>query len=120
MARNVKLTIRLTPGTDDDLIAWLVSLEIPWGLKGQKVKDALRRGIGNLQREEELPGLMVLLPEIRRVVAAGVADALSGFQISQSAAGIDPGVEEETENMLDQLGGFLILDETAISGRSRP
>ena len=82
--------------------------------------EGFQLGIGNLQREEELTGLMVLLPEIRRVVAAGVADALSGFQISQSAAGIDPGVEEETENMLDQLGGFLILDETAISGRSRP
>jgi hypothetical protein len=116
----VKLTIRLTPGTDDDLIAWLENLDVPWGLKGQKVKDALRRGIGNLQQKESFLDLTVLLPEIRRVVAAGVADALSGFQISQSAARIDPGVEEETENMLDQLGGFLILDETAISGRSRP
>ena len=118
MGRNVKLTIRLTPGTDDDLIAWLESLDVPWGLKGQKVKDALRRGVGKLRREEELPDLTILLPEIRRVVAAGVSDALSGFQITQSAAGIDPGVEEETENMLDKLGGFLLLDETAISRRS--
>ena len=119
MTRNVKLTIRLTPGTDDDLIAWLEGLDIPWGLKGQKVKDALQQGVGKLQREEELPDLTILLPEIRRVVAAGVADALSGFQISQPAAGIAPGAEEETENMLDQLGEYLLLDETAVSGRSR-
>ena len=85
MTRNVKLTIRLTPGIDDDLITWLESLDIPWGLKGQKVKDSLRRGVGNLQRKEELPDLTILLPEIRRVVAAGVVRCpvwLSDFAIS--------------------------------------
>lgn len=119
MARNVKLTIRLTVGMDDDLIVWLEGLDIPWGLKGQQVKDALRRGIGNQRRDNDQSDWTSLLAEIRRVAAAGVADALSGIQISHSSMVLNPERDEEAEDMLDQLGGVLLLGESAIEGRNR-
>ncbi len=39
--------IRLTVGQDDDLITWLTQLEsLPYGTKGQTIKQTLRRGLG--------------------------------------------------------------------------
>ena len=44
MSHPVKLTIRLAPGKDDDLIGWIAGLAMPYGEKGETIKQVLRRG----------------------------------------------------------------------------
>jgi hypothetical protein len=44
--KPVQLHVRLFPGEDDDLIAWYESLDVPHGRKAQRIRDALRQGIG--------------------------------------------------------------------------
>ena len=44
--KPVAFLLRLYPGQDDDLIAWLAQSDAkPYGAKSQAVKEALRRGI---------------------------------------------------------------------------
>lgn len=90
----IRCRFRLYPGRDDDLIEWVKSLDnLPYGGKGQAVKEALRKGLGfsvqgstgvrelgssthapthpSSQAQDEL------LLDIRRVVEAAVSEALN-------------------------------------------
>lgn len=110
--QTVKLTLRLHPGRDDDLIRWLESLDgLHFGAKTQAVKDALRRGI---EGGSGLPGPAppVDLPEIRAVVEAAVEQAMARFEgrvLAVSSA--PPEADEEVEALLDGLGANLVLEE---------
>jgi len=90
----------LYPGQDDDLITWWKSLnDLPYGGKGQAIKEALRRGLdlsgpGSLGAREygsstpapphpDTPAQAAeLLLDIRRVVEAAVTEVLNQGQIA--------------------------------------
>ncbi len=95
---NKKNTIqghfRLLSGQDDDLITWWKSLnDLPYGGKGQAIKEAIRKGItcsepGNQGAAPLLPGSHApmipssqvqseLLLDIRRVVEAAITEVLN-------------------------------------------
>ena len=124
--KRVEIKIRLHPGQDDDLIPWLKRLDHqPYGVKTQAVKGALRRGLG-AERVQTLTPTSVpehpaelsrqSLAEVRQVVEAAVASALSRFAFTLEAGGRDGGttttVEEDdpVEDLLDTLGKALVLD----------
>jgi len=113
MARRskvVRLDIRLYPGRDDDLIAWVQDLaHEPYGGKMQRVRAALRQGLVGSGGPTP-PSLD--LAEIRQVVEAAVSTALARFEGSIVTAGQQP-VEEndEAEALLNDLGTALQLQE---------
>ncbi len=106
MTTHTKLTLRLHPDRDADLIRWLASLDdIPFGQKGRAIKEALRRGLG--QQPEPILDAEMLLADIRAVVESAVQQALaSGVTITSSPT---PDDTDETDALLDQLGDQLIL-----------
>lgn len=79
------LKLRFYPGEDDDLLAWLTTLDaLPYGAKGRAIKATLRQVLEKASQKENTLAptgptldLTTLLPEIRQVVEAGVASALS-------------------------------------------
>ena len=124
--KRVEIKIRLHPGQDDDLIPWLRQLDHqPYGVKTQAVKGVLRRGLG-AERVQTLTPTPApehpadlsrqSLAEVRQVVEAAVASALSRFAFTLEAGGRDGGttttVEEDdpVEDLLDTLGKALVLD----------
>ena len=106
MTKHKKLTLRLHPDRDADLIRWLASLDdLPFGQKGQAIKEALRRGLG--QQPEPVLDAERLLVDIRAVVESAVQQALaSGITIIPSSTANDT---DETDALLDQLGDQLML-----------
>ena len=106
MTRHTKLTLRLHPDRDADLIRWLASLDdLPFGQKGLAIKEALRRGLG--QQPEPVPNAETLLADIRAVVESAIQQALaSGVTITPSST---PDDTDETDALLDQLGDQLML-----------
>jgi len=104
--------IPLYPGEDDQLIAWVNSLNrLPFGGKSQAVKDALRRGIGLVPDNAPSTSPVLDLAEIRAVVEAAVAQALARSEGQMSVASVGAFEDEETEAILDHLGATLVLDE---------
>jgi len=112
-----KLTVRLDPQEDADLVAWIDELKRQgYGALSREIKSALRaihQGqdpsvIGQLG----LTGndLNALLREIRQVVEAAIASALEGVTVRQ-AAPRTPQAEEDTSALLEALGEHLLLDE---------
>ncbi|MFN3762240.1 MAG: hypothetical protein ACK4WK_03440 [Anaerolineae bacterium] len=100
----IRLTIRLTPGQDDDLIQWLESIE--FRAKNRRVKEVLRRG---LAASDLSPSpAPVDLGAIRTVVEAAVESALArrGAAVVLPAEA-DP--EDEAERVLDGMGEALML-----------
>ena len=124
--KRAEIKIRLHPGQDDDLIPWLKQLDHqPYGVKTQAVKGALRRGLGTERMQSMAPPpaskhLIDLsrqsLVEIRQVVEAAVASALSRFAFTLEAEGRDGSTtttteeDDPVEDLLDTLGKALILD----------
>ncbi len=106
MTKHRKLTLRLHPDRDADLIRWLASLDdLPFGQKGRAIKETLRRGLG--QQPEPVPDAEMLLADIRAVVENAVQQALaSGVTITPSSTSDDT---DETDALLDQLGDQLML-----------
>jgi hypothetical protein len=47
MPKDVKVTLHFYPGQDDDLIAWMESLHVSYGKKGEALKAVLRQGLGS-------------------------------------------------------------------------
>jgi hypothetical protein len=112
--RPIKFTLRLYPGQDDDLIRWLAVLdEEHVGAKTQALKETLRRGM----RVEPLPTTNAApeldMVEIRRVVEAAVASALSRFEgtIGSSAAKTPAEEDDEVEDLLEGFQYSLVLGE---------
>ena len=117
---SVRLTLRFYPGQDNDLIHWLDELDKDrLGAKNQAVKERLRMAVG-----AELPQVTVAAPaldlvEVRQVVEAAVASALSRFactlqgegQVVGTASTTTTGDEDEIEDLLDALEQALVLGE---------
>ncbi len=106
MTKHTKLTLRLHPDRDADLIRWLASLDdLPFGQKGRAIKETLRRGLG--QQSEPLLDAEKLLADIRAVVESAVQQALArGVTITSYPT---PDDTDETDALLDQLGDQLML-----------
>jgi len=110
MKNDLKLTIRLYPGQDDDLIAWLSELRLPHGQKGDEIKQTLRRGIGQTGAVPPAATLdaSALLADIRQVVEAVVQSAVITPSTQPFAnAGDDA---EQLMSKLDQAMGFDLDD----------
>lgn len=112
MARRIKpvrLDIRLYPGQDDDLIAWVQGLaHQPYGAKMQQVRTALRRGLTDASG----PAPAALdLAAVRQVVEAALATALARFEGHVMAAPRPAAEDDEAEALLDDLGSVLRLQE---------
>lgn len=105
------LLLRLRPGQDDDLIRWLEQMDgRPYGVKSQAVKEAIRRGIGQVTPQNSTP--VVDLGEIRAVVEAAVESALArleGIAVARAVSGTDQ--DDETEALLDSLDAALVMRE---------
>jgi len=105
----VKLTVRLYPGSDDDLLRWLAGMEgQPYGAKSQAVKEALRRGLG-MNSPATPAGAAVDLAEIRAVVEAAVEAALARLEGAVVARPVPDAADDEAERLLDALGEVLML-----------
>ena len=106
MPTHTKLTLRLHPDRDADLIRWLASLDdLSFGQKGRAIKEALRRGLG--QQPEPIFDAEMLLADIRAVVESAIQQALaSGVTITPAST---PDDTDETDALLDQLGDQLML-----------
>ena len=106
MTKHTKLTLRLHPEQDADLIRWLASLDdLPFGQKGRAIKEALRRGLG--QEPKATIDAEALLADIRAIVEVAVQQALANAVIVNQSA--SPEVTDETDALLDQLGDQLML-----------
>ncbi len=108
MTKHSKLTLRLHPDRDADLIRWLASLDdLPFGQKGRAIKEALRRGLSQQPEPESALNAEALLADIRAVVESAVQQALtSGATIIPASI---PNDTDETDALLDQLGDQLML-----------
>ena len=118
----IQVILRFYPGQDDDLIHWLGELdEEPTRTKTQALKETLRRGIGTehvlsgaegpLQATVATPALDLV--EVRQVVEAAVASALSRFEGNVVGATATTPAEEddEVEDLLDAFQYSLILGD---------
>ena len=112
---SCKFTLRFYPGQDDDLIHWLDGLdEDSARTKTQALKEALRRGVRaeSLQATVAAPALD--MGEVRQVVEAAVASALSRFEGhigGSSAATISAEEDDEVEDLLEGFQYSLVLGE---------
>ena len=124
--KSVEIRIRLYPGQDDDLIAWLEQSENrPHGIRTQAVKGTLRRCLGTerlqVQRIAPMPEHPAdlskeSLAEIRQVVEASVTSAFGRFACTLDAGGVADGAttteeDDPVEDLLDTLGKSLVLDD---------
>jgi hypothetical protein len=97
MPNELKITLRFYPGTDDELIAWLSELDLPYGKKGEAIKAAMRRGLDQAVRVSPDPlDAGSLLADIRQTIETTLQKSLGTFtgcaQIENSQPG---GVERE-------------------------
>ena len=132
---------RLYPGQDDDLITWWKSLnDLPYGGKGQAIKEALRRGLDRSEHGStgagelgeihpcplapQRPGSHAppypstqaqsdLLLDIRRVVEAAVIETLNqaNITVQESPKEHDLRDESRVEELLTSLDRSLLLPE---------
>ena len=106
MTKHTKLTLRLHPERDADLIRWLASLDdLPYGQKGRVIKEVLRQGLG--QEPKATSDTEALLADIRAIVESAVQQALANATIISK-----PQLTNETDEidaLLDQLGDQLML-----------
>ena len=108
MTTYTKLTLRLHPDRDADLIRWLSSLDdLPFGQKGHVIKEALRRGLEK-QPDSSL-GAESFLADIRAIVESAMQQALASASIITPSPSPAPDETDETDALLDQLGDQLML-----------
>jgi len=97
---HVKLTLRIYAERDEDLYRWLQGLDdLPYGRKAQVVKEVLRRGLAQAGTSggDDAPvdaaaiqravtaALSDVLTDLRRIVEAAVATALTEVQVIAAA-----------------------------------
>ena len=105
---GMKLCLRLHPGRDADLLAWLATLEnAPFGSKGEAVKAALRRG-GAVADPSPAVDISALLPQVRAVVEAAVASALANAHLVMGPLAAET-PDSETDVLLDAFAENLTL-----------
>ena len=125
---------RLYPGQDDDLITWWKSLnDLPYGGKGQAIKEALRKGLGFSEQESmgareqgcgtsdpthpSTPAQSELLLDIRRVVEAAVTEVLNQGHVEvrreseTSAENRDPDDTARVDELMAEMQRNLLLPE---------
>lgn len=109
-SRTVRLDIRLYPGQDDDLIAWVQGLvHEPHGAKMQRLRAALRQG---LTGGSGAASAALDMAEVRQVVEAAVSTALARFEGSINPAAQRPATRDaEADALLSDLGSALLLQE---------
>ncbi len=118
---DVQLHIRLYPGQDDDLIDWAEELdEQPFGLKGQAVKEALRRGTRTDSGPTAAATPALDLAQVRLVVEAAVETALARYALvlpgqggggADGATGAGTGEDEELDALLDAMSATLVVSD---------
>ncbi len=115
-----RLRVRLYPGRDDELIAWLETLDNqPLGVKSHAAKQALLRGIGvspdptAQTAPSSAPDLDEFLPQVRRVVEVAVGDALArnGARLSPGPQNDPVDESEEVAAILDAMGNLFLEDD---------
>ncbi len=118
---HVKLTLRIYAERDEDLYRWLQGLEdLPYGYKAQVVKEVLRCGLAQAGASGggEAPvdaeavqravtaALSDVLTDLRRIVEAAVATALTEVQVTVAARphkGED--AEDDVQDLLEVWDG---------------
>ena len=111
MPQELKITLRLYPGPDDELIVWLNGLNLPYGKKGEAIKDALRRGLG--QSATTNPAALdagSLLADLRQVIEASIQTSLAGLAVNSPAAN-ETDQTEQVEDRLSRLDRDLTLND---------
>lgn len=111
---SVRFTLRFYPGQDDDLIHWLDELDKDrLGAKNQALKERLRMAVGAESPQATVAAPALDLVEVRQVVEAAVASALSRFegQVVGTALATTTDDEDEVEDLLDALEQALVLGE---------
>lgn len=119
MVRITK-AIQLTPGRDDDLIAWFDTL--PPGQGQEFIRDALRRGIQEQQStatpiaqhvQESIPAFMLNEDTVREVLdylIKGIGDkfvrAVQGLQVVGTGEAPIPAIKAR-DDLLDEIMGGL-------------
>ncbi len=112
-----RLRVRLYPGQDDELIAWLETLDNQsLGVKSHEIKQALLRGIGvspDPVATSSAPDLDEFLPQVRRVVEAAVGDALArnGVRLTPGPQNDPVDESEEVAAILDAMGNLFLDDD---------
>ena len=115
MSNDVKLTIRLYPGLDDDLIMWFNNLLRPYGRKGEAIKAVIRCGLAHGTDQSTVSTKIsqvefdtsTLLAGIRQVMDASLESALAGLSIKPHQADIT--VDADTEDLLSNLDAQLLI-----------
>jgi hypothetical protein len=80
MPRDLKITLRFYPGTDDELIDWLSGLNLPYGKKGEVIKAAMRRGLEQTSTVTPDPlDAGSLLADIRLTIETTLQNSLEAF-----------------------------------------
>ncbi len=80
MPNELKITLRFYPGTDDELIAWLNELDLPYGKKGEAIKAAMRCGLKQTSRVTPDPlDAGTLLADIRQIIETTIQNSLGTF-----------------------------------------
>lgn len=80
MPNELKITLRFYPGTDDELIAWLSDLNLPYGKKGEAIKAAMRRGLEPASKVTPDPlDAGSLLADIRQTIETTIQNSLGTF-----------------------------------------
>ncbi len=118
--KSTYLRVRLHPGQDDRLIAWIQSLDDQsYGVKSQTIREALLRGIGASPDPaaqtipSSAPDLDEFLPQMRRVVETAVGDALArnGVRLTPGPQNDPVDESEEVAAILDAMGNLFLEDD---------
>lgn len=111
MSKDKKITLRLKPGEDDDLLAWLEAIDSTYGKKGAAIKATLRRGIDTPDATSAAqPDAGNLLADIRQVVEATLSTQLANLSLIANTPVVTAEEDEYANACLDQLGDALIFD----------
>jgi len=80
MNNENKVTLRFSPGQDNDLIDWLAGMNLPYGKKGEAIKDVLRYGLNRTPTAESANlDTGKLMADIRQMVETSIQTSLAAF-----------------------------------------